>query len=125
VLVYPDLAARPEDPADLLDRPPLVRHGAQHVARHHRVEGVVGEREVLGHAPEDADGCRRPAGPAGGPGGHGGLRLHGHHLDPPPVPFEVQARPGPELQDPAPEAADQLRPVLLLRPAAQSDHRIP
>src|SRR5919106_789325 len=125
VLVDPDLAAGPEDPPQLGQRPGGVGHRAQDVARHHGVERVVPERKVLGHTPKHGGGRPGPPGTAGGPPGHGRLGLDRHDPDAGPVQGEVDAGPRTDLQDRAPEPSDQLLAMLHLGSAAQPDDEVP
>jgi hypothetical protein len=72
VLVEPQRSAGAQDPAGLGQRPGWVGNRAQHQAGDHRVEGGVGEGQVLGPAVEDLDGHPGRPGGLGGSGAHPG-----------------------------------------------------
>jgi hypothetical protein len=57
-----ELAARPQHPAQLPQRPRLIVHAAQHQRRHGHIERTVIERKILGWRAQDRDVPGVPAG---------------------------------------------------------------
>ena len=112
VLDEQKLAAGPQHPAQLPQRPRLVVHPAQHQRRDRHVEGGVLERQVLRWCAQHRCTRRLLTDLALQAAQHRGLGLgQGQRLDGRAVEAQVRPRPGADLKHPAGRAGEQPFPV--------------